>query len=101
LLRGWLSRIDKDAKEARNRRIFELWLACYTQEEIAEHVESERSYEDHFLRESADLPDGAKPAASHLTDFDPPLYNVWKEQEKTAGASHPGNSEVRWVDNLR
>ena len=35
-LRDWLSRIDKDAKEARNKRIFDLWLACYTQEEIAE-----------------------------------------------------------------
>jgi len=35
-LRDWLSRIDKDAKEARDKRIFDLWLACYTQEEIAE-----------------------------------------------------------------
>lgn len=32
----WLSRIDKDAKEARNKRIFDMWLACYTQDEIAE-----------------------------------------------------------------
>ena len=31
-----LSRMDKDAKEARNRRIFEMWMACATQEEIAE-----------------------------------------------------------------
>lgn len=39
-------------------------------------------------------------AASHQADFDVPLYNVWKQQEKTAGAGHYGNSEVRWVDNL-
>jgi len=29
-IRDWLSRIDKDTKEARNKRIFDLWLACYT-----------------------------------------------------------------------
>jgi hypothetical protein len=34
-VRDWLSRIDKDAKEARNKRIFAMWMACATQEEIA------------------------------------------------------------------
>ena len=38
--------------------------------------------------------------ADHATDFTPPIYNVWKQQEKTPGLSHFGNSEVRWVDNL-
>ena len=35
--------------------------------------------------ETADLPDAKKAAASHATDFEPPIYNVWKQQEKTAG----------------
>jgi len=26
-IRNWLSRIDKDAKESRDKRIFDLWLA--------------------------------------------------------------------------
>lgn len=98
-VRDWLSRIDKDAKEARDRRIFDLWLACWTQEEIAEQAGCERHDVDNVLRKSASLPENAKPAALHA-DFDPPLYNVWKQQEKTAGASHFGNSEVRWLDNL-
>ncbi|PKN24112.1 MAG: hypothetical protein CVU64_22905 [Deltaproteobacteria bacterium HGW-Deltaproteobacteria-21] len=58
--------------------IFDLWLACHTQEEIAEICGCERSTVDHALRETADLPKSAKPAADHLTDFDPPIYNVWK-----------------------
>jgi hypothetical protein len=33
-------------------------------------------------------------------DFTPPNYNVWKQQEKTAGTKHFGNSEIRWLDNL-
>ena len=32
----WLSRIDKDTKEARDKRIFSKWLACWTQDEIGE-----------------------------------------------------------------
>src|SRR5579871_2969984 len=35
-VRDWLSRIDKDSKEARDKRIFEMWLACFTQGEISE-----------------------------------------------------------------
>ena len=100
-LRGWLSRIDKDAKEARDKRIFDLWLACYTQEEIAKSVGVDTT--DKILRVSgnlADLPNNQKPQAEHLTDFEPPIYNVWKQQKKTAGANHFGNSEVRWLDNL-
>ncbi len=97
----WLSRVDKDAKEARDKKIVELWLACYTQEEIAEAVGSSvQPIKDVTSDLSANLPENLKPAASHLTDFDPPLYNIWKQQEKTTGSSHYGNSEVRWVDNL-
>ena len=40
-------------------------------------------------------------AALHTEeDFETPLYNVWKQQTKTAGVKHFGNSDVRWVDNL-
>ena len=55
------------------------------------------------IEESAALPKLQKPdqsAATHAADFDTPIYNVWKQQEKTNGASHFGNSEVRWLDNL-
>jgi len=39
-------------------------------------------------------------AAAHATDFEAPIYNIWKQQEKSAGISYYGNSEVRWLDNL-
>ncbi len=99
-VREWLSRIDKDSKEARNKRIFDMWLACHTQEEIAEATNTPQQTVADLLPKMAELPDSVKPAAAHLTDFTPPLYNVWKQQEKTPGSGHFGNSEVRWVDNL-
>jgi len=72
------------AKEAQNKKIFELWLTCYTQEEIAEKVEL--SVGDKSLRISgkwAELPNNAKPYADHLVDFTPPVYNAWKFKERT------------------
>lgn len=41
----------------------------------------------------ADLPKLSKPdraAAEHAVDFDPPIYNVWRQQEKTGGSEHFG-----------
>jgi len=99
-VRDWLSRIDKDAKEARNKRIFDLWLACYTQEEIAERENVDQHTVRDILGKMADLPESLKPAASHLTDFDVPIYNVWKFKEKSKGSKHYGNSEPTIVDNL-
>lgn len=103
VVQDWLSRIDKDAKEARDRRIFDRWLACCTQEEIAEEegvsVQPVKAVTD----ENADLqkhPKSIRAAAEHATEFDPPIYNIWKQQEKTGGSKHFGNSEVRWLDNL-
>ncbi|MCH8313945.1 MAG: hypothetical protein IID17_13275 [Nitrospinae bacterium] len=71
---------------------FALWLACYTQEEIAGMMDCERSTVDHVLRESAELPKSAKPYADHLVDFTPPIYNVWKFKDRTTGNSHFGNT---------
>lgn len=105
-VREWLSRMDKDSKEARNRRIFELWLACWTQQEIAEAVGAEQKDISRTIEgfsqfgESAVLSKSDRAAAEHATDFDVPIYNIWKQQTKSGGSEHFGNSEVRWVDNL-
>ena len=125
----YLSRIVKDQKVARNKRMFDLWLACYTQEEIADSVGVDHATVSRFVQslsqeqmhktdlanpldeEGGDADDESKPSffakkaatprANHKEDdFDVPLYNVWKQQTKTAGAKHFGNSEVRWLDNL-
>ncbi len=103
-IREWLSRIDKDTKAARDRKIFDLWLSCRTQEEIAEAVGVSQG------EVAKSIPNGKfavwnktpeqEAAANHATDFELPLYNVWKQQEKTPGSGHFGNSEVRWLDNL-
>lgn len=100
-IREWLSRIDKDTKEKRDKRIFEHWLACDTYNEIADlEGLSEEGVRKIVSQLSAELPEVVKAGANHITDFEIPLYNVWKQQTKSSGSRHPGNSEVRWLDNL-
>ena len=38
-LRGWLSSYKKDAKAVLDEKIFDLWLRCYSQREIADRCE--------------------------------------------------------------
>lgn len=105
-VRDWLSRIDKDTKDARNKRIFDLWLACWTQHEIATELDCSQQEADKQIKSfttdgnSAVYGKTQQAAADHAVDFEPPIYNIWKQQEKSAGPNHFGNSEVRWLDNL-
>lgn len=101
-IREWLSRVDKDSRDARNKRIAELWMACHTQQEIADAVGMTQAEIAKSIPngESAELNKSDQANADHATDFDVPIYNVWKQQTKSEGSSHFGNSEVRWVDNL-
>lgn len=102
-VRDWLSRIDKDAKAARDQKIFDLWMACHARDEIAGEVGASAGDVSAVSSEMASLPNMTKSqqsAAEHATDFDPPIYNVWKQQNKSCELSHFGNSEVGFVDNL-
>lgn len=130
----WLSRIDKDTEEERNAAVLNLYLQCYTQEEIAERVGMPRTSVEELLtricnyeipsipgRFAEELPEESatqevkKKAesarltkiisentanAEHAHDFQVPIYNVWRQQDKSIGSEHFGNSEVRWLDNL-
>ena len=61
----------KDAKEARNKRIFDLWMACHTQQEIGKEFEMTPQAVGQVLKESADLPKLSKPDqadANHATE---------------------------------
>ncbi len=104
---GYLSDIDKQLREERKERVFGLWLACYTTEEIAEIVYGDKN-KDEVIRAQTKvfqdleaLPNLGKVAVSHQdADFTPPIYNIWAFAAKTNAVSHFGNSEQRILDNL-
>ena len=95
---NWLSRTLKEEKERKRDKAFALWLACHTQEEIAAAVEVTQNTISGWEKEFIEKCQGHNSINS--PDFEVPIYNVWKQQTKTAGVNHFGNSEVRWLDNL-
>jgi transcriptional regulator with XRE-family HTH domain len=64
------------------RYIFDLWLSCHTQEEIAEREGVTKETVSNICQEMADLQKYDKALAEHATDFETPIYNIWKQQEK-------------------
>lgn len=130
----WLKRIDKDTEEERNAAVLNLYLQCYTQEEIADAVGMKRetvakllvkipdyeilpipgTFTDDQPQDSATakkkkdweeqrkqkIIEHNRANAEHESEFDVPIYNIWKQQTKSEGSSHYGNSEVTWVDRL-
>jgi transcriptional regulator with XRE-family HTH domain len=93
-IREWLSRIDKDTKEARKKRIFELWLAGWTQEEIAAAVGVERatlSTDKSFaeIGNVAKLSKTEQAAAEHATDFTIPVYNEPRQLSVFGSSNSP------------
>ena len=121
-VQSWLSRIDKDNRELRDVTATSMWMACYSEQEIASAVGMKRQSLEPLLQKYQKFGLPAKvgdfghvqddterletmqaeysAAANHETDFDVPIYNVWKQQAKSSDVSHFGNSEVRWLDNL-
>ena len=85
------NRKGPEQKDRLDKKIFDLWLACWTQEEIAEECGCSQPTVVETLKDSigiGNLSESDKAVASHAVDFDPPLYNVWKQREKTKGLEH-------------
>lgn len=94
----WLSRTIKEEREKKYQKALALWQACHTQAEIAETVGVDQTSVSDWgenFRKSLEGKDFLKSG-----DFTPPIYNVWKQQDKSNGISHYGNSEPRWLENL-
>jgi DNA modification methylase len=99
----WVSRKAKDLKIDRDRKIADMWLACYTEEEIANECRVDQSTINRQCQELCKSDIWQKNIIfSEYQDPDwlPPLYNVWKKQDKTNKTGHFGNSEASFVDRL-
>ena len=101
-LANHLSDIDKQLREDRKAKIFDMYLAGYTNQEIADLVGvTEKTIINETSVILATLQKLQKNLADFAdTDFDLPIYNIWSFAKKTNEVSHFGNSEVRIVENL-
>jgi hypothetical protein len=77
----------------------DMWLACHTQQEIADAVGLSQPQTADRIKDLSEKFLGNQADKTEFRDgFDPPLYNVWKQQDKSNKVGHFGNSEERWVD---
>jgi hypothetical protein len=99
---GYLSDIDRDLRERRKQRIFELHLAAWTDAEISSDVGVSEREVGRVLPDILEgLPNSQKAAASYTeADWQPPVVNVWTYAKKSNEVGHFGNSEQRILDNL-
>src|SRR6516165_2049565 len=87
---AWLAHTVKEQKDRRNQRIVELWMACETQEAIAKAVDATQqtvsNVIDEFTNSVLENQNGKDASlANHATDFEPPIYNIWRQQKKSDG----------------
>lgn len=101
-LAGYLTDIDKQLREQRKAKIFDMYLAGYTTEEIADATGvTKMTISEQTCKIFPELEKSYKNLADFQdTDFEPPIYNIWNFAKKTNEVSHFGNSEARIVENL-
>lgn len=103
-IRLWLANVDKDLEQETNEQIMDLWLQCYTQDEISEKLGISQQLAAKRIKElpqMANLPNVVKLSCLYQEpDYSPPLYNVWRAHSKTDKTTHFGNTESTFVDNL-
>lgn len=99
-VQDWLSDIDRADRERRKQIIRDMWLACYTEDEIAEIVNLSKMQVNREV--SNILEELQKSYKVNFFDdgWTPPLYNVWKFSSISNNVSHFGNSEQTILDNL-
>lgn len=104
MVSSYLQAIDKQIAEQRDQTIFDMWMACYTLDQIGESVGV--SQPTVSRRIESFIQNGTSSVLNKTLPFDrdqnftPPLYNVWTFAKKTNNVGHFGNSEQRIVDNL-
>ena len=99
----WTKGAREEEERRENERIFDLYLACYTQEETAERTGIPRqsiSRKLEVLPEKFPGTGWAKLSTFSEDDWKPPIYNVWTFAAKSNAVEHFGNTEERIVDNL-
>jgi DNA-binding CsgD family transcriptional regulator len=98
---GYLTDIDRRLREERKQTIFDMWMACHTQQEIGDVVGLTKQQISELCPVLEELPKSDKVAARFQEpDFKPPIYNVWAFAKKTNTTAHFGNSEQQILENL-
>lgn len=95
---SWTQSKREAKEEQRNRTILEMYMACHTQQEIANAVDlPQQTVADKI----ADITDSSKYADSgNFRNFSPELYTIWNFGKATNEVRHFGNIPPEIIDSL-
>jgi|TARA_Y100000034_G_scaffold136934_1_gene217307 DNA modification methylase len=92
--RGWSSNKRKQLEQERNDKILDLYLKCFTHEQIAKELDIDRTTVTKFI----DNVNIGKIAEFH--NFKPFLYNLWNTSNIKNEQKHFGNFPIEFMENL-
>lgn len=96
----WTHNLREEQARQETQAIFDRWMACYTQSEIAELTGVSQFTISDKTKKFIELVPRNQSYKFEDSDFKPPLYNIWNFSSKTNEVSHFGNTEQRIVENL-
>jgi hypothetical protein len=100
----WLKDVLKAKKDAENEIIFNMYLSCYTLDDIANKINIDKSTVSRRIDECCKNFLGNKSNKDLVNyeeqDWKIPVYNIWSYGKKTNDVGIFGNTEQRIVDNL-
>jgi len=100
----YVKSIDDANKKRKERIIREMWLACRTEEEIADEVGLTQKTINQKAKDLYLLDNWEKGINLHAQYIDeywkPQLYDIWNFEKNDNKVKHPGNTHVSIVDNL-
>jgi len=101
---GWLTDIDKRLREERDETIRAMWLACHTQQQIADEVGVTKETISQTVQECQKLESFPKSDKLHALyqepEWEPPLYDIWNQSKQSNKAPVFGSVPSEFVDNL-
>lgn len=95
---GWLKATIDQEREEREERIWQMWLACHTQDAIAQAVNEDPMTVNRFLQKNREK--YSEGDSLFFRNFEPKVYTVWNFDKATNAVRHFGNIPPEVLDNL-
>jgi len=96
--RGWTKNKREQLEKDRDSKVIDLWLQCYTQEEIAKQSDISQDTVKNIIKRFTEKNENGKTA--EIVNFSPQLYNIWNFARNNNETKHFGNVPTEITENL-
>lgn len=94
----WTAAKQDQKEEQTKQRIYDMWMRCHTQQEIADAVgEAQQTVAN---RIASFTKNGQQSEISNFRNFEPQVYTIWNFAKATNEVRHFGNIPPEIIDNL-